>query len=311
MGAGKGHVLQWLSAQSLFPLAAFVTVNPDHLRELLPEVDAYNAIDAGTMGYLTQKEVGYISEVRSFPCVCALVMRVVGMLWGPCCIPWAPGPLRVRETPGGPKRRQEDGLCCGSHQASCLSHCLCCCPPFVLFNPLLITTPSTSLITSSLTLAPPQVLTYDALMKKKNVLVDGSLRDVHWYLEYFRKLRCDFPSLRIAIIHVEASLDIVLSRAHARALQTLRSVPDELIIASVSSIPVSVLRLSSQTDFHVRFNNNQQTVLEYACMHAKQEGCSPETEPNRKILWTLAKEEEGYLLEDDSGKWVQEDWRER
>jgi hypothetical protein len=63
MGAGKGHSMQWLQQKHLFPLDAFVHVNPDAIRELLPEFDEYNRRNVGTMGYLTQKEVGYISEV--------------------------------------------------------------------------------------------------------------------------------------------------------------------------------------------------------------------------------------------------------
>lgn len=64
MGAGKGHTIQWLAKNSLFPLDAFVNVDPDALRHLLPETPLYNAQDNNTAGYLTQKEVNYISEVR-------------------------------------------------------------------------------------------------------------------------------------------------------------------------------------------------------------------------------------------------------
>lgn len=63
MGAGKGHTMQWLYKNDLFPLDAFVNVDPDALRILLPETAHYNKINDNTAGYLTQKEVGYISEV--------------------------------------------------------------------------------------------------------------------------------------------------------------------------------------------------------------------------------------------------------
>ena len=43
-------------------------------------------------------------------------------------------------------------------------------------------------------------MSYDALQKGKNVLVDGSLRNAHWYLEYFRNLRDKFPIIKIAIL---------------------------------------------------------------------------------------------------------------
>jgi hypothetical protein len=62
-GAGKSHVLSWLSKRGLFPLQSFVVVDPDHLREKLPETQEYIRRDPSTAGYMTQKEVGYISEV--------------------------------------------------------------------------------------------------------------------------------------------------------------------------------------------------------------------------------------------------------
>jgi len=40
------------------------------------------------------------------------------------------------------------------------------------------------------------------------VLVDGSLRNAHWYLEYFRNLRDKFPIIKIAIL-VSTHLDIL------------------------------------------------------------------------------------------------------
>ena len=62
-GAGKSHVLSWLSKRGYFPLHSFVVVDPDHLREKLPETKEYIRRDPLTAGFLTQKEVGYISEV--------------------------------------------------------------------------------------------------------------------------------------------------------------------------------------------------------------------------------------------------------
>ena len=41
MGAGKGHTLRWLDKQDIFPLDAFVRVDPDSIRELLPEWNEY------------------------------------------------------------------------------------------------------------------------------------------------------------------------------------------------------------------------------------------------------------------------------
>ena len=63
MGAGKGHTMKWLDKEGLFPMEAFVKVDPDEIRRFLPETPEYNRLDDNKTGYLTQKEVGYISEV--------------------------------------------------------------------------------------------------------------------------------------------------------------------------------------------------------------------------------------------------------
>ena len=84
-----------------------------------------------------------------------------------------------------------------------------------------------------------QVLSYDALLKGKNVLVDGSLRNAHWYLEYFKNLREKFPIIKIGILHVTARPETVLLRARNRALVTGRHVPEETILESMQKIPVS------------------------------------------------------------------------
>ena len=39
-------------------------MDPDALRELLPETEGYIKKDPSTAGYLTQKEVGCVCEVR-------------------------------------------------------------------------------------------------------------------------------------------------------------------------------------------------------------------------------------------------------
>jgi hypothetical protein len=71
-------------------------------------------------------------------------------------------------------------------------------------------------------------LSINALEKGRNVLVDGSLRNGEWYLQYFKDLRKTFPSVRIAIIHVCADMNQVLYRAKQRALVTGRVVPEEV-----------------------------------------------------------------------------------
>jgi hypothetical protein len=88
-------------------------------------------------------------------------------------------------------------------------------------------------------LAPcSQILSYHSLLNGKNVLVDGSLRNAHWYLKYFKNLRAKFPIIKIAILYVTAQPETVLLRARNRAKVTGRHVPEETILESMSSIPV-------------------------------------------------------------------------
>lgn len=63
MGAGKSHTLKALHRHHIFPLDSFVRVDPDDIRHLLPEFKEYTVRDYSTAGKLTQKEVGYLSEV--------------------------------------------------------------------------------------------------------------------------------------------------------------------------------------------------------------------------------------------------------
>jgi len=175
MGAGKGHTMQWLYQSGLFPMDAFVNVDPDALRMLLPETAQYNHLDDKKTGHLTQKEVGYISEI----------------------------------------------------------------------------------------------LSYDALQKGKNVLVDGSLRNAHWYLKYFRNLRDKFPIIKIAILHVTAKPETVLLRARNRAKVTGRHVPEETILESMRTIPESLRILSPHSEFVATFFNEDEESeprLAYCCM---------------------------------------------
>ncbi len=76
MGAGKGHTMKWLDKEGLFPMEAFVKVDPDEIRRFLPETPEYNRLDDNKTGYLTQKEVGYISEVRAVFLFCQLHVQV-------------------------------------------------------------------------------------------------------------------------------------------------------------------------------------------------------------------------------------------
>lgn len=57
MGAGKSYTMRILVEKERFPLPAFVVVDPDEIRRLLPEFHMYVAENPELAGELTRKEV--------------------------------------------------------------------------------------------------------------------------------------------------------------------------------------------------------------------------------------------------------------
>jgi len=66
MGAGKGFVLEWMQTQNCLPLKQFVTVDPDAIRQALPEWEGYVAEDPLKAAVFTQKEAGHIAEILGY-----------------------------------------------------------------------------------------------------------------------------------------------------------------------------------------------------------------------------------------------------
>eukprot|EP00548_Thalassiothrix_antarctica_P011250 CAMPEP_0194161614 /NCGR_PEP_ID=MMETSP0152-20130528/79040_1 /TAXON_ID=1049557 /ORGANISM="Thalassiothrix antarctica, Strain L6-D1" /LENGTH=299 /DNA_ID=CAMNT_0038871421 /DNA_START=37 /DNA_END=936 /DNA_ORIENTATION=- len=62
MGAGKGHVLGWMSANGIISLERVSKIDPDTFKLLLPEWPLYDAESAGTW---THAESSYIAEIAS------------------------------------------------------------------------------------------------------------------------------------------------------------------------------------------------------------------------------------------------------
>ena len=132
---------------------------------------------------------------------------------------------------------------------------LCCISPTIIYN------------------FHAQVLSFDALYSGKNVLVDGSLRDAPWYLEYFSNLRSLFPNIKIAILHVEASIDTVLTRAAKRAQVTHRIVPESVMLHTIEALPQSLAVLSPKVEFYCNLVNedDEEIYVRYCEMKAKED----------------------------------------
>jgi len=63
MGAGKSHVLKYMHRHGYFPLASFVIVDPDEIRNHFPEYKLYKSEMPLKAGEMTTKEAGYIVEI--------------------------------------------------------------------------------------------------------------------------------------------------------------------------------------------------------------------------------------------------------
>eukprot|EP00931_Biecheleriopsis_adriatica_P035172 TRINITY_DN20253_c0_g1_i1.p1 TRINITY_DN20253_c0_g1~~TRINITY_DN20253_c0_g1_i1.p1 ORF type:complete len:430 (+),score=83.35 TRINITY_DN20253_c0_g1_i1:51-1340(+) len=66
MGAGKGYIVQYLNDKGCLPLDQFITIDPDQIRESLPEWDGYVKQDPLEAAKKTQKEAGHISEILGY-----------------------------------------------------------------------------------------------------------------------------------------------------------------------------------------------------------------------------------------------------
>ena len=89
----------------------------------------------------------------------------------------------------------------------------------------------------------------EALRRKQNCWVDGSLRNARWFTQVFADIRTRFPDYRIAIIAVRASEATVRQRVAKRAALTGRSVPEALVLESLAAVDSSVGILGPQADF--------------------------------------------------------------
>eukprot|EP00611_Tribonema_gayanum_P022003 TRINITY_DN4342_c0_g1_i1.p1 TRINITY_DN4342_c0_g1~~TRINITY_DN4342_c0_g1_i1.p1 ORF type:complete len:489 (-),score=203.41 TRINITY_DN4342_c0_g1_i1:723-2189(-) len=63
MGAGKSHVINWISQRGYFPLPDIVQIDPDLFKCGFPEWEEYVAYDPLQAGSKTRRESGYLVEI--------------------------------------------------------------------------------------------------------------------------------------------------------------------------------------------------------------------------------------------------------
>lgn len=101
-----------------------------------------------------------------------------------------------------------------------------------------------------------EILEREAIARSKNVLVDSSLRDAHWYDLIFRGLRAARPHYRIAILMVTAPAETVYARVARRAAVTGRDVPREVLNDAMARVPRSFARLAPLADYAAVIRND-------------------------------------------------------
>ena len=65
MGVGKGYTMGKLLEKGHFPLHTFIHVDPDEIRNRLPEFQCYVKENPEFAGQMTQKEAGFIADIIS------------------------------------------------------------------------------------------------------------------------------------------------------------------------------------------------------------------------------------------------------
>jgi len=63
MGAGKGHIIRWMTEQGHMPSECFIHVDPDSIRKHLPEWDKLSKEFPEEAGHLTQMEATNIADI--------------------------------------------------------------------------------------------------------------------------------------------------------------------------------------------------------------------------------------------------------
>jgi len=108
-----------------------------------------------------------------------------------------------------------------------------------------------------------ETLTLAAIQQGVHVIFDCSLKSAGWYLDFIQKIRKEHPSMKVAMIHIKASLDDILKRNDLHHAITGRTIPKETILSQIESIPHAIEIVKPQVDhFFVIRNQDAEPELE-------------------------------------------------
>lgn len=97
------------------------------------------------------------------------------------------------------------------------------------------------------------------MRRKKNIWVDGSLRDGEWYRSVFAGIRTSHSHYQIAIIQISATEGAIWERVRKRAEQTGRHVPESEVLDSLRRVPETVELLAPYSAFVATIDNTEET----------------------------------------------------
>jgi len=94
-----------------------------------------------------------------------------------------------------------------------------------------------------------ETLTLATLQMGGNVILNCSLDDPEWYHCNLEKLRDKFSKLRVALLHVTASIDVIMERIEHLAVFTKKTVSREKTVRVLDRIPRGIEVLRGSVDY--------------------------------------------------------------
>lgn len=94
-----------------------------------------------------------------------------------------------------------------------------------------------------------------ALQQRRNILVDSSLRHGSWYASLLKKLRGEVPEVRVVLVYVHTSEEIIYRRAQERGRAGRVAMSSE-VQDSLQKMPRAIGRLLPHVDFFAQVAND-------------------------------------------------------
>jgi len=102
-----------------------------------------------------------------------------------------------------------------------------------------------------------ELIVRELMERRKHIIVDGSLADADWYIDYIQNIRVRYPEYKIAIVHVRCDPAEVMRRVQQRCEETGRCIATDDVQRSIRVTPGAVRRVSGFVDLLVEIENSE------------------------------------------------------